>query len=100
MNLVLKFQPNADVSDAYLDSKLAEYGIITLQSSSPNLSDGIEQQQQNIQTQPSNASTENITSTPTEQDSEKNNNVIYTISEALIFICKLYKKCHMDLQVF
>ena len=83
MNLVLKFQPNADVSDAYLDSKLAEYGIITLQSSSPNLSDGIEQQQQNIQTQPSNASTENITSTPTEQDSEKNNNVIYTISGAL-----------------
>ena len=84
MNLVLKFQPNADVSDAYLDGKLAEYGIITLQPSSPNLSNGIEQQQQNIQTEPSNPLTKNTTSISTDQDSEENNNYkIYMISGTL-----------------
>ena len=91
MNLVLKFQPNADVSDAYLDSKLAEYGIITLQSSSPNLSEGIEQQQQNIQTQPSNASTENVSSISIEQDSEENNNVIFIICGAIVY-CEYFTR--------
>ena len=87
MNLVLKFEPNADVSDKYLDTKLAEYGI-SLQSNSAHAVDSITQQNQNMRTEPITSVTKDDPSTSTEKEPEENNNVIYIISGALaLFSC-------------
>lgn len=90
MNIILKFEPSADVSDAYLDGKLAEYGIITLQSTSPNPPESIDQKQQENQQEPSQQSTpKNASSISIEQDSEENNNVIFIICGAIVLLASI-----------
>ena len=89
MNIVLKFEPNADVSDAYLDSKLAEYGIITLQSTSPKNSESVDQKQQENQLGSSKNTTKNDSSVSIEQDSEENNNLIFIICGAIVLLASI-----------
>ena len=89
MNIILKFEPSADVSDAYLDGKLAEYGIITLQPPSPNPSESIDKKQQETQEEPSKSTTKNVSSISIEQDSEENNNVIFIICGAIVLLASI-----------
>lgn len=89
MNIVLKFEPSADVSDAYLDGKLAEYGIITLQPTSPNPSQSIDKKQQETQVEPSKSITKNAPSISEKKDSEENNNVIFIICGAIVLLASI-----------
>lgn len=44
MNIILKFQPNADVSDEYLDKKLASYGLMNSENVSNSTTNSDEEQ--------------------------------------------------------
>ena len=86
MNIVLKFGPNADVSDEYLDKKLASYGLmnsVNVENQSSSKSDV----QQVTQEMPQSVSQQNeVKSKSSDHAENKQPNTTKKSSKKKIFI--------------